>query len=472
MRNLGLTTTLLLLAGGLACSQSGQGGPRPGAGGSGAGGTDGFGGVSAAGGTSEGSGGVAAGATGSNGGLAAGGANGGGGVVAAGGASGNAGVTGSGGASAVGGTRSAGGATTTTDAGLDTGTARDVPADRPTDGATVDTRDAAVADLAVDPPASPVDGGACPAPGPGTFGTSTTHLDIGVHDPSMMSDGKKFYLFATGGSLSIRSSTNGLQWSNAGRVFTSVPAWVATATSATDLWAPDISFFACKYHVYYAGSTFGSNTSVIGLATSPSLDPAAAGYGWTDEGMVVQSKSSDNYNAIDPNVSYDDAGNPWLAFGSFWDGIKMRRLDPDTGKPSTTDTTLYALASRRGTGDAIEAPSIISHNGYYYLFVSFDACCKGVSSTYRTMVGRGSAITGPYTDKAGTGMSKGAAEELLASSGRYIGPGGGTAFKNGDGYYYAYHYYDGQNNGASKLAIRPVTFDGSDWPVLGDPLFP
>jgi arabinan endo-1,5-alpha-L-arabinosidase len=138
--------------------------------------------------------------------------------------------------------------------------------------------------------------------------------------------------------------------------------------------------------------------------------------------------------------------------------------------PATDDTTLHAIASRNG--DAIEASSIIYHDGFFYLFVSFDACCQGVNSTYRTMVGRGSHITGPYTDKNGTDMMTGAAEQLLASEGRYIGPGGGTAFAHGPGYLYVYHYYDGDDGGASKLQVRPITFDASDWPVLGDPLFP
>ena len=59
------------------------------------------------------------------------------------------------------------------------------------------------------------------------------------------------------------------------------------------------------------------------------------------------------------------------------------------------------------------------------------------------MVGRATSITGPYADKAGKDMMQGAAEQLLASSGRYIGPGGGTAWKDGDTYLYVYHYYDG-----------------------------
>jgi arabinan endo-1,5-alpha-L-arabinosidase len=304
--------------------------------------------------------------------------------------------------------------------------------------------------------------------GGGPTSVTTAHLDIGVHDPAMIWDGSLYYLFATGGTLGSRSSPDMRTWNNAGNVFSATPAWVTTALGSDpgSLWAPDISYFNGNFRVYYAGSSFGSNNSVIGLATTPSLKSPR----WTDDGLVIASKTSDNFNAIDPNVSFDENCTPWLAFGSFWSGIKLRKLDVATGKLATYNTTTYALASRNG--GAIEASSIIAHNGFYYLFVSFDACCKGVNSTYRTMVGRATRITGPYTDKAGADMMQGAAEQLLATSGRYIGPGGGTAWRNGNGYLYAYHYYDGQANGASKLQVRPISFDASDWITLGDPLFP
>ena len=333
-------------------------------------------------------------------------------------------------------------------------------------GGTTVTRDGGGPDLA--PPTGP---------GPGTLGggpvtTSTTHLDIGVHDPSMIWDGSNYYLFATGGSLSVRRSADLMQWANAGRVYAAIPAW-ATAiigTGLTALWAPDISYFNGLFHVYWAGSTFGSNTSVIGLATNLALDSTKAGFAWVDQGMVTQSRSSDDFNAIDPNVSFDGTGAPWLAFGSFWSGIKLHKLDPATGMLSTQDPTLYSIAGRNG--GAIEAASIISHNGFFYLFVSFDLCCKGVNSTYRTMAGRATAITGPYADSTGKAMMQSGGDQLIATNGRYIGPGGGTAWKDGDNYLYAYHYYDGMANGASKLLIRPITFSADDWIVMGDPIFP
>ncbi len=297
---------------------------------------------------------------------------------------------------------------------------------------------------------------------------STTHLDVGAHDPAMIWDGSRYYLFVTGGTLGVRSSSDMKKWTDVGNIFKAVPTWISTAIGSKppDLWAPDISYFNDEYHVYYAGSTFGSRSSVIGLVTSPTLQSTT----WTDRGLIVQSKTSDDFNAIDPNVAFDEDCTPWLSYGSFWTGIKIVKLDGSTGKPKANESTVYSIASRNG--GAIEAPSIVSHNGYYYLFVSFDKCCDGVNSTYRTMVGRAQKINGPYTNKAGTDMMKGAGEQLLASSGRYIGPGGGTAWTNGDAYWYAYHYYDGQANGASKLAVRPIRFGADDWVTLGDAVFP
>jgi len=302
--------------------------------------------------------------------------------------------------------------------------------------------------------------------------TSTEHRAIGTHDPSLIRVANTFYLFGTGGLLSLRSSTDFAKWTNAGAIFSALPAWIKTALgqTITDLWAPDVSFVNGTYRVYYAGSVFGSNHSVIGLATNTTLDRQNSAYQWVDQGLVIESNASgakDDWNAIDPNAITDADGNWWLVFGSFWSGIKLRRLDTATGKLSTADTKLYGLAAHSG---GIEAPSIVSHNGYYYLFVSFDACCKGVDSTYRTMVGRASAITGPYTDANGKAMLQGNALQLLAKDGRYIGPGGGTAFRDGDRYFYAYHYYDAEMNGASALMLRPIEWK-NDWPELGAPLW-
>jgi arabinan endo-1,5-alpha-L-arabinosidase len=144
------------------------------------------------------------------------------------------------------------------------------------------------------------------------------------------------------------------------------------------------SYFNGLYHIYYAYSAFGKNTSGIALVTNKTLDPASPDFKWMDQGEVLNSRKEDDFNAIDPNIVFDAQGTPWLSFGSFWSGIKMRRADPQTGKLSTADTQLYSLAARErpanappnppglpGNWQAIEAPVIIHHGDYFYLFVSF-----------------------------------------------------------------------------------------------------
>ncbi len=299
-----------------------------------------------------------------------------------------------------------------------------------------------------------------------------------VHDPSMIKDGSTYYVFSTGdqavgnGNVQIRSSRDLKHWEFLGTVFDDIPAWAVDAVpGVTNIWAPDISYFNRLYHLYYAVSTFGSQDSYIGLATNPTLDPASKSYKWADRGPVLNSDSSDDWNAIDPNLSFDIQGRAWLAFGSFWGGIKMRRIDPATGKLSGLDHTTYSLAFRPGS-NAVEAASIIYREPYYYLFVSFDRCCAGVSSTYKTMVGRARTIQGPYLDRAGKPMMDGGGTQILASAGHLIGQGGGTAMRDGPRYLYVHHYYDGNDNGNAKLAIHVLTFTASDWPVAGSLITP
>ena len=167
-----------------------------------------------------------------------------------------------------------------------------------------------------------------------------------VHDPVIIRQGGTWYLFATGGS--IRRSQDLRHWSLCGRVFEKLPDWASREIPGVrgGYWAPDISLYKGTYRLYYAVSTFGKNDSAIGLATNRTLDPDSPDYHWTDEGMVFRSHREDDFNAIDPNLAVDAQGGHWLNFGSFWGGIKMRRIDPQTGKLSDEDTKLYSLAAR------------------------------------------------------------------------------------------------------------------------------
>jgi arabinan endo-1,5-alpha-L-arabinosidase len=302
-----------------------------------------------------------------------------------------------------------------------------------------------------------------------------------THDPSMARDGKTYYVFATTsnaneGQFPIRCSDDLLNWKHCGFVFNKIPGWIQNVSPKTrDLWAPDISFFEGKYHLYYAYSLFGTNTSGIALATNLTLDPKSPKYRWNDEGLVLKSQASDDFNAIDPNLVLDAQGQPWLSFGSFWSGIKMRRLDRLTGKLSTTDSETYAIANRAipaqpkpaepglpADWQAIEAPFIVHHGDYYYLFVSWDLCCRGTRSSYRTMVGRSVKVNGPYVDKSGVPMLKGGGTQLLYPNSRWLGPGGESVLLRPEGDLLVFHAYDA-TTGKPALQISTLTWEDG-WP--------
>ena len=160
---------------------------------------------------------------------------------------------------------------------------------------------------------------------------------ISVHDPVMARDGGKYYLFCTGMGISVFSSPDMITWKPEKPVFKEPPGWAVSAVPGYrgHTWAPDISFHDGIYYLYYSVSAFGKNTSCIGVATNTTLDPENPAFKWVDHGMVVQSvPGRDMWNAIDPNLAMDDTGTPWLVFGSFWDGMKLTKLDKSFTKLS------------------------------------------------------------------------------------------------------------------------------------------
>ena len=305
-----------------------------------------------------------------------------------------------------------------------------------------------------------------------------------THDPSIAKDGDTWYLFGTAngpvrkGELPIRCSNDLHVWKMCGYVFDKIPEWITKESPRTkELWAPDISYFNGEYHLYYAFSVFGKNTSGIALLTNKTLNSKSPDFHWVDRGLVLRSRLEDDFNAIDPNLALDEKDQPWLSFGSFWTGIKMRRIDAKTGLLSAGDAKIYPLATRKrpdnpppnppglpGDWQAVEAPFIIRHGDFFYLFVSFDLCCRGTKSNYKTMVGRSRSITGPYVDAAGNSMLAGGGSPLLLGNKRWLGPGGESLLQQKDGDIIVFHAYDG-TSGDAYLQISTIAWiDG--WPKV------
>ena len=285
----------------------------------------------------------------------------------------------------------------------------------------------------------------------------------GAHDPStIFLDEGKYYYFATGTDIVSRSSTNEVSWQSGPNVFSTAPAWTSAITGfdGHTMWAPEVTFLNNQYYLYYAISSFGSQVSGIGVATSPTLNPSDSNYGWTDHGPVIQSTTGSSYNTIDPSILQDTDGTEWMSFGSFFGGIYLTQLNPATGLRLSTSVNPTHLANN----SSIEASYLYKRNGWYYLFVNFGACCQGVNSTYNIRVGRSQNIRGPYLDQSGVNMLNSGGTLFLGNDSNKIGPGQVGILSQGDLDQFSYHYYDGNANGNPTLGIHTLYWTSDNWP--------
>ncbi len=310
-----------------------------------------------------------------------------------------------------------------------------------------------------------------------------------VHDPVMaIGEDGRYYIFSTGMGVQVMSSADMIEWQREPSVLEQAPEWAMDIVRGYrgHTWAPDICFHNGLWYLYYSCSTFGKNESAIGLAINVTLDPASPYFEWVDMGLVIASRRHfDCWNAIDPNLAFDEDGKPFLLFGSFWDGIQMVELDSaDMQTPQTEPRTIarrwnhaYTIEeidnpqyfevegtdTIEAADNAIEAPFVIHRNGYYYLFVSQDYCCRGRRSTYRTVYGRSADIRGPYVDNEGVRMDEGGGTLLFGPDDQYYGIGHCAVYEIDGQWLFISHAYDKDAGGKAELFIRNIDFDADGW---------
>jgi arabinan endo-1,5-alpha-L-arabinosidase len=295
--------------------------------------------------------------------------------------------------------------------------------------------------------------------------------DTFAHDPTLLEAGGVFFRYWTGDYVPAAVSNDLQTWSNASPVYPNTyPQWVNEwkadhpSNTFNFPWAPDVSHFGGQYHLYASFSAFfGRNASCITHLTTSAPDAEA----WVDAGPVICSESGSNFNAIDPDVALDVDGNPWLAFGSFWDGIQLMPLNEEGAR---LGDELLNIA----WADEIEAPVLFRRCGYYYLFVSHGLCCPGENRdvddlTYRVVVGRATDIRGPYLDRDGAAMLEGGGSLVVEGDGeQFAAAGHSDVLVVGDTIYNAYHAYR-LPNGNATLRIVEMPFDAEGWPVPAGP---
>ncbi len=292
--------------------------------------------------------------------------------------------------------------------------------------------------------------------------------DISVSDPSLFFWQGTYYVFSSGSEdaggsgLDLRSSKDLRIFKREPQVLSPDPSWVQTTLpDVTVLWSPSVLAWNGTIHLYYAASWFGATRACIGHATASSMDE-----GFVDDGQPLicsNIDATDPYVAIDPAVILDDAGYPWMTFGSFEKGIHILALNRE-GRRLDEPTNLPFVVAARGPDEyeAIQASSLYHWRDDYYLFVSHEA-----PPGHILRVGRSQQVTGPYFDREGKQMAIGGGTRLFNDDDTFTGPGSNMVFDDGKQRLNVYHAYNA--TGDIRLRIAQLFFDQDGWPVSAGP---
>ena len=312
------------------------------------------------------------------------------------------------------------------------------------------------------------DDSAVDPPGGGGGGEETEELywnpviKYSAPDPTCIrtADGT-YYLYGTEDTrnMPIYKSDDLVNWTFVGTAFTEAtrPDF-PTSVSYDDpsLWAPEIRYIKGKYVLFYSLAKWGQEwLSTVGYALSDSPEGpfVPKGYVFTSEQVNVQ-------NSID-QFFWEEGGKYYMLWGSFH-GLFMVELDvTDDWNITPKLDTKVQLA-----GNAYEGVNVWKHGGYYYLFVSYDFCCRGLKSNYKVVVGRSKDVTGPYIDKEGRKLTQGGGSLVIGQNDDFVAIGHSAAYHFDGKDYFMAHGYSRTEDGASKLFLREMTWDEAGWPVV------
>lgn len=361
-----------------------------------------------------------------------------------------------------------------------------------------------------------------------------------VHDPSVMrADDGYFYMYQTDASYGnahtghghffCRRSKNLVDWEFLGSTMPGLPSWVQTKlneirtamglTASTanfsdetqfGFWAPCVRRVKSGlYRMYYVitipgninGTSSWPERAFIGLMETS--NPADVN-SWVDKGYVITNYSDKNlnfnvtgyancyfkYNAIDPSYVITPNGEHWLIYGSWHSGFAAVQLNSETGKPlnelgnpwgSANEANYGKFINTRKMGNrwqASEAPEVVYHDGYYYLFMAYDE----LSVAYNTRVVRSKNIDGPYVGMNGTDVTNTGGEAYPIVTHPYkfgddhgwVGISHCAVFDDGNGnWYYASQQrfpkdYNGNaySNAIMLGGVRRIIWTQEGWPVV------
>lgn len=284
-----------------------------------------------------------------------------------------------------------------------------------------------------------------------------------------------FYAYATG--CKCKKSTDLVNWTNVSGVI-SRPTWNDSIHSDGtrdnySLWAADVNYVDGKYVCYYASALWG-NGSRTGIGVAVGDTPTK----FTDKGKLFRSTEIGVKNSIDP-CYVEEFDKKYIIWGSFNDiciaeltdnALSVKNFSP-INNPQPNGSWKRHAGVTKLAGGAFEGAMIYKRGKYYYLFCSVGSCCEGENSTYRTVVGRATKLTGPYTNKQGGQMVSDNYTTIISGDSRWKGPGHNSEIVTDDEgqTWLLYHSYDKNNNCDGRLMLLDkITWDRNGWPTIND----
>jgi len=241
-------------------------------------------------------------------------------------------------------------------------------------------------------------------------------------------------------------------------------------TQGTDYWAPDVTQVGDTYYMYYSVSSFGSQNSGIGVATSKTMEPGS----WTDRGSIgLDSKVGSAYNAIDANLVPIGNNNYAMNLGSFWNDIYQAPMKSDLLKASGSANK--QIIFEPAGGHAVEGVYMFREGNYYYAFFSAGQCCgldvntPPAGSEYHIKACRSSTYNGGFVDRSGKSCTQGGGDVVLKSFSNIYAPGGQGVFRDPSLGPVLYYHYKNRNiglaDGNTQFGWNLLDFS-SGWPVV------
>jgi beta-xylosidase len=222
-------------------------------------------------------------------------------------------------------------------------------------------------------------------------------------DPDLLKVERVYHAYATndgGKNVQHQTSTDLVHWTVQPDVAPTLGAWVKTTCTfapggATDrcVWAPEVSAVSGGYVLYYAARDAASDKQCIGVSRSSSPNGPFVPVGTTPLICPV-----DQGGAIDPSTYVENGQRYllWKADGNCCNLPAIIYIQPTSADGLTLTGPAVKLIQNDlpFEGRVVEAPTLIKHDGTYYLFYSANDFSGG---NYKTGYATSNTLMGPYT---------------------------------------------------------------------------